>query len=58
MEKHINQRRYHRVYSTCDWRMTNFTITSEAIVSAKLLIQLEDPDCGAIATFSGTVRQH
>ena len=38
--------------------MTNFTITSEAIVSAELLIQLEDPDCGAIATFSGTVRQH
>ena len=37
--------------------MTNFTITSEAIVSAELLIQLEDPSCGAIATFSGTVRQ-
>jgi molybdopterin synthase catalytic subunit len=38
--------------------MTNFTITSEAIVSAELIIQLEDPDCGAIATFSGAVRQH
>ena len=38
--------------------MTNFTITSEAIVSAKLIIQLQDPRCGAIATFSGTVRQH
>ena len=38
--------------------MTNFTITSEAIVSAKLIIQLQDLRCGAIATFSGTVRQH
>ena len=37
--------------------MTNFTITSEAIVSAKLIIQLQDPRCGAIATFSGTVRK-
>ena len=38
--------------------MTNFTITSEPIVAAELIIQLEDPDCGAIATFSGTVREH
>ena len=38
--------------------MTNFTITSKSIVSAELIIQLEDPDCGAISTFSGTVRQH
>ncbi len=38
--------------------MKNFSITSEPIVSSELLIQLEDPDCGAIATFSGTVRQH
>ena len=38
--------------------MTNFIITPEAIISAELIIQLEDPDCGAIATFSGTVRRH
>ncbi len=38
--------------------MTNFSITSEPIVSAELIIQLEDPDCGAVATFSGIVRQH
>ena len=38
--------------------MTNFTITSEAILSAELIIRLENPDCGAIATFLGTVRQH
>jgi len=38
--------------------MTNFTITSETIVSAELIIQLQNPRCGAIATFSGTVRQH
>ena len=38
--------------------MTNFTITSEAIVSTELKIQLEDPNCGAIATFLGTVRQY
>ena len=38
--------------------MTNFSITSEPIFSSELIIQLEDPDCGAIATFSGTVRQH
>ena len=38
--------------------MTNFIITPEAIISAELKIQLEDPDCGAIATFSGTVRRH
>ena len=37
--------------------MTNFIITPEAIISAELIIQLEDPDCGAIATFSGTVRK-
>jgi len=29
--------------------MTNFSITSEPIVSAELIIQLEDPDCGAVA---------
>ena len=38
--------------------MTNFIITPEAIISAELIIHLEDPDCGAIATFSGTVRRH
>ena len=38
--------------------MTNFTITPATIVSAELITQLEDPDCGAIATFSGTVRRH
>ena len=38
--------------------MTNFTITPATIVSAELIIQLKDPDCGAIATFSGTVRRH
>ena len=38
--------------------MTNFSITSEPVVSAELIIQLEDPDCGAVATFSGIVRQH
>ena len=38
--------------------MTNFIITPETIISAELIIQLEDPDCGAIATFSGTVRRH
>ena len=38
--------------------MTNFIITPETIVSSELIIQLEDPDCGAIATFSGTVRRH
>ena len=38
--------------------MTNFTITSKPIVAVELIIQLQDPDCGAIATFSGTVRQH
>ena len=38
--------------------MTNFTITSEPIVATELIIQLKEPDCGAITTFSGTVRQH
>ena len=38
--------------------MTNFTITSEPIVVMELIMQLQDPDCGAIATFSGTVREH
>ena len=38
--------------------MTNFTITSKPIVAAELIIHLQAPDCGAIATFSGTVRQH
>ena len=38
--------------------MTNFSITSEPIVSAELIIRLEDPDCGAVATFLGIVRQH
>ena len=38
--------------------MKNFSITSEPIVSSELIIQLKDPDCGAIAAFSGTVRQH
>ena len=38
--------------------MTNFTITSEPIVVMELIMQLQDPDCGAIATFSGTVRRH
>jgi len=38
--------------------MTNFIITPETIVAAELIIKLEDPDCGAIATFSGTVRRH
>ena len=38
--------------------MTNFSITSELIVSAELIIRLEDPDCGAVATFLGIVRQH
>ena len=38
--------------------MTNFIITPEAIISAELIIHLEDPDCGAIATFSGIVRSH
>ncbi len=38
--------------------MTNFSITSEPIVSAELIIRLQDPDCGAVATFSGIVRQH
>mgnify|MGYP000147314001 CR=1 FL=1 len=33
--------------------MTNFSITSEPIVSAELIIRLEDPDCGAVATFLG-----
>ena len=38
--------------------MTNFSITSEPIISSELKIQLQDPDCGAIATFTGIVRQH
>ena len=38
--------------------MTNFSITFEPIVSAELIIRLQDPDCGAVATFSGIVRQH
>ena len=38
--------------------MTNFTISSEPIVAAELIMRLQHPDCGAIATFSGTVRQH
>ena len=38
--------------------MKNFSITSEPIVSSDLITQLEDPNCGAIATFSGIVRQH
>ena len=38
--------------------MTNFSITSEPIVSAELIIRLQDPDCGAVATFLGIVRQH
>ena len=38
--------------------MKNFSITSEPIVSSELIIQLEDPGCGAIAAFLGTVRQH
>ena len=33
--------------------MKNFSITSEQIVPSELIIQLEEPDCGAIATFSG-----
>jgi len=37
--------------------MKNFSITSEEIVPSELIIQLEQPDCGAIATFSGTVRK-
>ena len=38
--------------------MKNFTITSESIVAAELIIQLQNPGCGAVATFSGTVREH
>ena len=38
--------------------MTNFTISSEPIVAAELIMRLQHPDCGAIATFSGTVREH
>ena len=37
--------------------MINFGITSEEIIPSELIIQLEEPDCGAIATFSGTVRK-
>ena len=38
--------------------MINFSITPEPIVSAELIIRLEDPDCGAVATFLGIVRQY
>ena len=38
--------------------MTNFTITSKPIVATELIMQLQDPGCGAIATFSGIVREH
>ena len=38
--------------------MTNFTISSEPIVATELIMRLQHPDCGAIATFSGTVREH
>ena len=37
--------------------MKNFGITSEEIIPSELIIRLEEPDCGAIATFSGTVRK-
>ena len=37
--------------------MKNFDITSEEIIPSELIIRLEEPDCGAIATFSGTVRK-
>tara|TARA_B100001146_G_C16184847_1_gene436319 strand:+ start:577 stop:996 length:420 start_codon:yes stop_codon:yes gene_type:complete len=38
--------------------MKSFSITSEPILSSELIIRLEDPDCGAITTFSGIVRNH